>query len=53
MARARQLVTPDGIKFGDWNLCTSEPSEQATHVLITITCPVPVYATNGTWRLTS
>ena len=49
--RARQLVTPDGIKFGDWNLCTSEPFERATRVLITITCPVPVYATNGTWEV--
>ena len=46
---ARQLVTPDGIKHAD--LCTSEPVQPDTHVLITITCPVPVYATNGTWEI--
>lgn len=46
------LITPTGTRL-DANGCTSEqaPLDGVIHVLITITCPVPAFASNGTWHL--
>ncbi len=49
----REFLTPTGTRLNGLGVCTQElaPQGDFRHVLITITCPVPEYANNGTWRL--
>lgn len=52
----RNMVTPSGTTLFGSMSCTSEtvpvgePGDR-THVVMTITCPVPTFASNGTWEL--
>ncbi len=52
-AFGRDLTTPSGSQLPDMGRCSTELAPQAgmTHVLVTVTCEVPDYASNGTWRL--
>jgi hypothetical protein len=49
----RTLTTPSGSRLTGRDHCSSEmtPVEGVTHVLVTVTCTVPTFASNGTWRL--
>jgi hypothetical protein len=49
----RTLTTPSGSRLTGRDHCSSDmtPVEGVTHVLVTVTCTVPTFASNGTWRL--
>jgi len=49
----RTLYTPTGTRLSVQGQCTNDTAPQGDfrHVLITVTCPIPEFASNGTWRL--
>jgi hypothetical protein len=52
-AGPRLLTTPSGTTLTERDHCSSEmaPQDSMTHVLVTVTCTVPSFASNGSWRL--
>jgi len=52
-AFGRMLYTPTGTRLSVQGQCTNESAPQGDfrHVLVTVTCPIPEFASNGTWRL--
>lgn len=52
-AAPRLLTTPSGTTLNGRDHCSSEmaPQDGMTHVLVTVTCTVPSFASNGSWRL--
>lgn len=52
-AGPRLLTTPSGSTLNGRDHCSSEmaPQDGMTHVLVTVTCSVPAFASNGSWRL--
>ena len=49
----RYLFTPSNTRLNAVGLCDVElaPQGDFRHVLATVACPVPTYASNGTWQL--
>jgi hypothetical protein len=50
---ARRLMSPSGTWVYATQDCTYDAAPQGSfeHVRITVTCPVPSYASNGTWKV--
>lgn len=49
----RHLFTPSNTRLNAVGVCDVElaPQGDFRHVLATVACPVPTYASNGTWQL--
>lgn len=49
----RYLITPSGRSLSVFGACPTEmePQGSFTQVLVTVTCEIPPYASNGTWQL--
>lgn len=48
------FTTPSGTRLNALGVCTSERTphdDDPTNALLTVTCPVPTYASNGTWHV--